>query len=167
MHIEFDHSRFVKSLPSIKIGQKLIKSTFKDLVHFRFGANSFKFDLVLTPCAICRMKAYLERIVSTLLFVICCHLELLEVVLGVHYVRVDAVHVQRGAQLGPRVLLLHGRGSSDQATHVIILGQVSVASLDSPEPCLLENMVDLHDEDNTITSNSFEKTLNLCYMKFC
>ena len=99
------------------------------------------------------MKVYLQRIVSTLLFVIGRHLELLEVVLGVHHSGVDAVHVQRGAELGPGVLLLHGLGSSDQVTHdsiIIILCQVSVPSLDSPEPCLLENMVDLHDEDNTI-----------------
>ena len=115
------------------------------------------------------MTSYLQRIVSTLLFVIGRHLELLEVVLWVHHGGVDVVHVQRGPELGPRVLLLHGLGSSDQATHdgiIVILCQVSVTSLDSSEPCLLENMVDLHDEDNTI-SNSFEKiqTLNLCYMK--
>ena len=91
------------------------------------------------------MNVYLERIVSTLLFFLGRHLELLEVVLGVHHGGVDVVHVQGGSELGPRVLLLE----------ILILCQVSVASLDSSEPCLLENMVDLH-EDNTIRT-SFEK----------
>lgn len=88
-------------------------------------------------------------------------------VLGVHHGGVDVVHVQRGPELGPGVLLLHGLGSTDHAAHcdvIVILCEGSVASLDSPEPCLLENMVDLH-EDNTI-SKSFEKiqTLNLYFI---
>ena len=91
-------------------------------------------------------KVYLKGIVSTLLFVLGRHLELLEVVLGVHHGGVDAVHVQGGSELGPRVLLLE---------IPVILCQRSVASLDSSEPGLLENMVDLH-EDNTIRT-SFEK----------
>ena len=66
-------------------------------------------------------------------------------VLRVHHGGVDVVHVQGGSELGPRVLLLE----------IPILCQRSVASLDSSEPGLLENMVDLH-EDNTIRT-SFEK----------
>ena len=86
-------------------------------------------------------------------------------VLGVHHGGVDVVHVQRGPELGPGVLLLHGPGSTDHSTHgdvIVILCEGSVASLDSPEPCLLENMVDLH-EDNTI-SNSFERNSNFKFV---
>ena len=113
------------------------------------------------------LNVYLQRIVSPLLFVLGRHLELLEVVLGVHHGGIDVVHVQRGSELGPGVLLLDGPGPADQSSHDVIpiWSQVSVASLDSPEPCLLENMMDLH-EDNTIR-HSFEKiqTLSLCFGK--
>ena len=90
-------------------------------------------------------------------------------VLRVNHGGVDVVHVQRGPELGPGVLLLHGPGSTDHSAHgdvIVILCEGSVASLDSAEPSLLENMVDLH-EDNTI-SNSFEKiqTLNLYFKSF-